>query len=105
MDYDKINNDIDSTISKIENKAIVVFNRNLNFIRNLRRYITNEKEQFENTVILKSIKITLLLILIEGVLMFFGKESILGIYPKIITLILLCFYYNKVKQRGGQLNG
>lgn len=102
MDYDKVNNEIDVKIEGIEKKVINIFYQNLNFIRNLRKYITNEKEQFEKIVLVKAMKLTVLMILVEGVFMFFGKESILGIYPKVITLCVIFMYHLKVNQRGGK---
>lgn len=102
MDYDKANSELDITLNKLENKTVTIFNSNLNFIRNLRRYITNEKEHFETIVLVKAMKLTIILILVEGLLMFFGKNSILGLYPKLITLLLLYVYYAKVNQRGGR---
>lgn len=99
LDYEKANQKIDKVVEVTERKVTEVFKSNMNFIRNLRKYITNEYEQFETIVVKNAISFGFVFIALELLLGALGYNSILGMLPKLISVILLIIYLNTINTR------
>lgn len=72
---------------------------NFNYIKNLRKNISNESNLFGELLLNKAIQIGLIILLIDIVLFFVNRGSILGIGPKVVALIILQIVKFKFKGR------
>lgn len=99
MDYNKTNEKLDKSLTKIEEKIISTFDGNLNFIKNLRKYVTNEYKLFEDVIIKKSIQLGVILLVADVLLSLAGYKSILGMIPKLLAVLLLVTYTYRGKLR------
>lgn len=92
MDYDKANRQVGDFLDKVEGKTVDTFKSQSNFVRNLRKFITNEQKHFEEIILTKALHLTAIFIGIDCVLKLLGKDTILGTLPKVVTFIILYLY-------------